>query len=254
MTFANGEKFRLNGDHCKLTAVLQIPQNKNSYPLVIFMHGLTGDKEFPLLTKIADKLEESGIASIHFDFNGHGESEGDLQQMTIPNEIEDAKKIYEYVKNLKQVSSISFVGASQGGVVASMLAGELGANKIKNLVLLAPAGVIEDDVKNGELFSAKFDAENPPEYVEIFGNNRIGKNYIITAQNLNIYEISKKYTGNVLILHGTRDNIVPYSYSIKYSKIYKNSRLKLLDNFDHDFTQDTNKVASIVAGYLIETL
>ena len=24
--------------------------------------------------------------------------------------------------------------------------------------------------------------------VEIFGNNRIGKNYIITAQNLNIYE------------------------------------------------------------------
>ena len=65
-----------------------------------------------------------------FDFNGHGESEGEFSGMTVPNEIEYAKLVYEYVKSLPFVGDIALTGHSQGGVVASMTAGDFGADGV----------------------------------------------------------------------------------------------------------------------------
>lgn len=41
---------------------------------------------------IASDLLSDGIGVVRFDFNGHGKSEGRFQDMTVLNEIEDAKK------------------------------------------------------------------------------------------------------------------------------------------------------------------
>ena len=60
---------------------------------------------------------------MRFDFNGHGDSDGEFENMTVLNEIEDANAILNYVKTDPHVRNIYLVGHSQGGVVASMLAG-----------------------------------------------------------------------------------------------------------------------------------
>ena len=115
----------IDGDHGKLAAIIQTPDGRSQYPMVIICHGFTSQKEYVLLKELADDLEAAGIASIRFDFNGHGESEGRFQDMTVRNEIEDAKKVFDYVRKLPEVTTISIAGHSQGGVVASMVAGEL---------------------------------------------------------------------------------------------------------------------------------
>ena len=130
-TAAQSQNISIDGDHGKLSAVLQTPDAQKNYPLVIICHGFTGNKDSLLLTSLADELAARGIASIRFDFNGHGKSDGDFQDMTVLNEIEDAKKVYDYAGKLPNVTSISIAGHSQGGVVASMVAGELGAKKIQ---------------------------------------------------------------------------------------------------------------------------
>ena len=158
---AQSQSLMIDGDHGKLAAILQTPA-KEKYPLVIICHGFTANKEHKLLAELADELEARGIASIRFDFNGHGKSSGDFQDMTVLNEIEDAKHVYEYASALPNVTSISIAGHSQGGVVASMVAGELGAKKIKALVLMAPAAVLRDDSIRGNLFGVKYDSLNPP--------------------------------------------------------------------------------------------
>ena len=61
----------------------------------------------------ADKLAQNGIATVKFDFNGHAESEGEFSGMTVPNEIEDAKLVYEYVKSLPFVGDIALTGWSR---------------------------------------------------------------------------------------------------------------------------------------------
>ena len=76
-----------------------------------------------MLKEIANSLRDENIASVRFDFNGHGDSDGKFENMTVLNEIEDANAILNYVKTDPHVRNIYLVGHSQGGVVASMLAG-----------------------------------------------------------------------------------------------------------------------------------
>ena len=83
---AKTTEITIDGDHGKLAAILQVPENKTAYPMVILMHGFTSNKEYELFSKTADRLEENGIASIRFDFNGHGESEGRFEDMTVLND------------------------------------------------------------------------------------------------------------------------------------------------------------------------
>ena len=89
------ERVTIDGDHGKLQAVIQKPVLKQGEqcPMVVFCHGFGGSKDGPLFELVADSLQKHGIASIRFDFNGHGKSEGEFKDMTVPNEIEDAKKV-----------------------------------------------------------------------------------------------------------------------------------------------------------------
>ena len=169
--------------------------------------------------------------------------------MTVLNEIEDAKKVYNYASELPNVMSISIAGHSQGGVVASMVAGELGTKKINAIVLMAPAVVLRDDAIRGQLMGVTYDSINPPEYVEIFGGHKVGRNYILTAQTLPIYETAEKFTGAALAIHGTADVIVPYTYSLSYKKIYKRGEVELIDRADHSFVGNEKRVAKIATDF-----
>ena len=248
---AQSQNLWLDGDHGKLSAVLQTPDGKSNYPLVILCHGFTADKNHVLLKTLAKYLERRGIASIRFDFNGHGKSKGKFQDMTVLNEIEDAKKVYEYARALPNVTSISIMGHSQGGVVAGMVAGELGAKKIKSIVLMAPAAVLRDDALRGNLFGASYNALKPPKYVEInnHGLRRVGREYIKTAQTLPIYETAEKFHGKALMIHGTGDVVVPYTYSLSYKKVLKHGEVKLLDGVDHSFRGQERLTAKIAADW-----
>ncbi len=242
----------IDGHHGKLSAIIQKPELKpgEKYPMVMILHGFTGSKNEKLLTTLADTLEAQEIASIRFDFNGHGQSEGRFEDMTVLNEIEDAKRVFEYVKGLEYVEGVSVAGHSQGGVVSSMIAGELGAENIRSVVLLAPAAVLRDDAIRGNVMGVNYDAGNPPETVKIFGKFDLGRVYMLTSQTLPIYETAKKFNGPVCLIHGNADRIVPYTYSLRYDEMYADSELHLLDGADHGFTGFEKTAAGIAVPFL----
>lgn len=82
-------------------------------PLVIILHGFTGNKNESMLKSISDQLLKHKIASLRCDFNAHGESEGKFEDMTVMNEIEDAREFLRFAKGLNFVEKISLVGHSQ---------------------------------------------------------------------------------------------------------------------------------------------
>ena len=249
------ERVTIDGDHGKLQAVIQKPDLKpgQQCPMVVFCHGFGGTKEGPLFELITDSLQKHGIASIRFDFNGHGESEGKFEEMTVPNEINDAKKVIEYVRDLRYVSKVALVGHSQGGVVASMTAGELGSD-ISAVVLMAPAAVLRDDAIRGSTFGKQYNPLDPPEYVELWGPQRLGRNYIKTAFSLPIYETAANYHGPALIIHGNGDRIVPYTYGLRFHQQWKGSEYVLQEYFDHGFSQNIYRTTDIVSDFLLRTL
>ncbi len=250
----------IGGAKGKLAAYLVKPEGLKEgekAPLAILMHGFSGNKEGQLEKLIADSLQKYGVGSIRFDFNGHGKSEGKFSEMTVSNEIEDAKKVYEYACSLPWVDNtkIAIAGHSQGGVVTSMLAGELGASKIKAAVLLAPAAVLRDDAIRGATMGAQYDPLDPPaEGVKLYGNLVLGADYIRTAFSLPIYETAAKYTGPACIIHGTGDKVVPYTYGERYHGIWSNSELHILDFYDHGFSQNVYHAAEIASDFIIKKL
>ena len=253
---AQTQTVTIDGDHGKLHAVIHKPELKDGErcPMVLLCHGFMGNKEGALEKQIAALLQAQGIASIRFDFNGHGQSEGRFQDMTVPNEIVDAKKVIEFVSNLPYVESVAITGHSQGGVVAAMTAGDLGAEKIKAVVLLAPAAVLRDDAIRGSTMGATYDPFNLGEYVELFRGMRLGAEYIRTAFSLPIYETAAKYQGPALIIHGTGDRVVPYTYGERFHQIWDGSELVIIDKADHGFSQQIEQVAGKSAEFLSKAL
>ncbi len=255
-----GDSFSIDGDHGKLSALIQKPELKEGEkcPMVIFCHGFGGTKDGPLFELICDSLQAHGIASIRFDFNGHGQSEGEFKDMTVPNEIEDAKKVVEYVRDLRYVSDLAIVGHSQGGVVASMTAGELSAElgepAFKAVALMAPAAVLRDDAIRGNTMGKMYDPFDPGEFVELWGGMKLGGNYIKTAFNLPIYETAAKYQGPAIIVHGNADRVVPYTYGERFHQIWPKSEYVMQEYFDHGFSQNIYRSTDLVTQFLLKTL
>ncbi|MCH3905062.1 MAG: lysophospholipase [Lactobacillus sp.] len=220
------------------------------YDMAILFHGFTANRNIHLLTELAKQLRDENVASVRFDFNGHGESDGAFEKMTPLNELEDANAILEYVHTDPHVRNIFLIGHSQGGVIASMLAG-LYPDLVKKVVLIAPAATLRSDAEQGKLQTISYNPRHIPDRLH-YQNLIMDGFYMRIAQNLPIYEVSAKFTGPVCLIHGTADKIVSPKASQKYHDLYQNSSLHLLDNADHRLTneQDLQTAVKIATDFV----
>ena len=216
-------------------------------PMVILMYGIFSSKDFIPMPQLAKGLAQAGIASIRFDFDGHGKSEGRKQDMTIEKELADARAVWDYVQSLSYVKGVGLLGHSQGGVVASMAAGRLASESTvpSGLVLIAPGSVIKEACQGGKFFNARFDPEDPPEYIRCLGFYKLGREYLVTTQQLDIYGTAAAYQGPVLLLHGDRDGIVPMWCSERYLEAYgPHATLKVVEGENHTITRRRKQVVA----------
>lgn len=251
--------YQVSGPQGGLAMTLTLPDGfdtaTDSCPLVILMHGIFSSKNFTPMPKIAKQLAKAGIASIRFDFGGHWSSEGEMQLMTIEKEIADALAMWNYACSLPYVSKIGLLGHSQGGVVASMTAGRIAsqgytAKPLYGLALLAPASVLKNACRNGRLFDAKFNPADPPEYVRCFKMMKLGREYLLSTQQLDIYGTAGAYRGPVRIIHGGNDRLVPMWCSEDFVKTYgEAAELIVVEGENHRLSKKTRKVAELVVAF-----
>lgn len=246
----------IDGPSGRLSAVVQRPAHPHRarVPLVVICHGFTADKEGYLLRVLADSLEAHGVASIRFDFDGHGQSEGRFQDMTVPREIDDARCVVAYAHSLPWVGRVVLAGHSQGGVVAAMASALMGKKQVAARILLAPAAVLRDDALRGNTFGAQYDPLDPPEYVNMWDGHKLGGDFIRTAVSLPIYETARRYRGPQLVVHGEADRIVPYTYGLRFHDEGHRSRWQLLPRADHGLGGMESQVARMCALFVLNVL
>lgn len=256
---AYARKFEVYGPQGGIATDITLPKGldpeKDKCPMVILMHGIFSSGNIVPMPALARELADAGIASIRFDFGGHWRSEGEMQHMTIGKEIEDALALWEYVKTLPYVSEIGLLGHSQGGVVASMTAGILASRgeAPSGLVLIAPGSVIQDACRNGRFFGAEFNPADPPEYIKCFGTMKLGREYLLSTQELDIYGTAKDYTGPVRLIHGSKDEIVPMSCSERYVETYgERAELIVVEGENHMITRKKKDVVALAVSFFKE--
>lgn len=249
-------RYLVQGPQGSIATKMRLPKGFNpetdSVEMVVLMHGIFASKDFLPMPKIARELRRQGIASIAIDFGGHGQSQGKKVNMTIPKEIAEARAVYDYVSALPYVSRISLLGHSQGGVIASMLAGELAEEgKAPNrLVLLAPGAVIKEACQGGHFFRNTFDPQNPPSFIRCYGFFKVGREYMLTSQTLDIYGTSEHFQGPVCLIHGTDDHIVPLWCTQRYDSIYQHSQFHLIKGEVHTMHKHLDETTELILQFL----
>ena len=221
-------------------------------PLAILMHGFTGTQDEPVLQATARALTAVGIAAIRFDFDGNGASSGQHVDMTIPSEIADGEAIVDYARALPFVSTIGLAGHSMGGVVAAMLAGQLG-DKVAALALFAPAVGLVSAAREGTFFGNRYDPANPPASVSAFGF-QLGRNFLLTAASLPVKSTAARFTGPVDLIQGSADALVSVASIQQFATVYRHAQVQILDGQDHDFFADPDQVGSDAAAFLASNL
>ncbi len=222
-------------------------------PAVILFHGFTGDKLEPhrMFLKISRALEAKGISSFRFDFSGSGESDGNFEDMTVSNEIAEAKRILEYVQSHERIDQtrISLLGLSLGGMIAGTVAGDL-PDEIQRLVLLAPAGNMSEIVAN---MVRQVGADMSMPYFDRAGD-LVGRNFAIDIQAIDGFTRAKRFQKPVLLIHGTNDMTIPYTVSLRYrDEVYnENASVHLIEGADHTFNGHTweSEVIETVTAFL----
>lgn len=253
------ENVEIQGAKGTLRGYMDRPSGENNQPVVIICHGLTGSKDEMHISKLADELRIRGIASVRFDFNGHGRSDGLFREHTVANEVEDVKCIYEYVKSLPWVdaSRIGIAGHSQGGFVAGVAAGDLGADKIKAVSLLAPAALIHTTTREGICFGNENmqlgDIEELPDSIMVWGRY-FGKEYFKAALETDVYARTAAYEGPVYVLQGTADSKRLYEDALKYKDYLKDCKIEILDNYPHCYDPNIRLAMSKAAQWFLENL
>jgi fermentation-respiration switch protein FrsA (DUF1100 family) len=219
-----------------LRGMLHRPSGSGKYPGVIMYHGFTGTKLEPhrIFWKTSRALEAAGIASVRFDFSGHGESDGHFEEMTLTREVEEGHAILKYTQGLNFIDNerIGILGLSLGGAVASVVAGDVG-KQVASLCLWAPAGMIR------EIFNVIHGGVEPDEagYIDL-GGNRLGAPARDDLNGWDVYGRAQCYKGPVQIIHGDADITVPIKASEEYLRIYgEQANLLAVHEADHTFNR-----------------
>ena len=142
----------------------------------------------------------------------------------------------------RDTTSLYLSGHSQGGLVAALVAG-MEADRIRGLILRAPAFMIPQGARDGLLLGASFDPDHIPDEIDVIKGLKLSGDYLRVAQTIHVEDAIKRFKGPVLILHGDQDDTVPLEDSKKYAEDYSCCEL---DRFwigeTHHFDQDPERM------------
>ncbi|MCI5669237.1 MAG: alpha/beta hydrolase [Oscillospiraceae bacterium] len=217
-----------------IDCVFRTPEGMTAFPVVILGHGYNSTLD--AFSSDMEFFAGNGIGAAAFNFCGGSLSDRSgfpTTSMTLTTEKEDLLAVYNYIISTGRADRVFLFGSSQGGMVSALAAEELG-EKISGLMLQFPAFCIPDD------WSRKFPGGlDIPEVYDMWGMN-IGSGFIREACSMELPQAVGTYPGDVLLMHGDRDDIVSIRYSEWAQKAYKNARLEIFPGQGHGFSEPEN--------------
>lgn len=205
-------------DGLNIYGVAYIPEGPyEKWPLVIYSHGIGSSHAAG--EPYAETLAQKGYAVYCFDFCSSSKrclSDGDANGMTIFTEQKDLSAVLQNLQTQPfiDVQRTYLLGISLGGLVSAMTAAEH-PHKVRNMVLVYPAFCAPDDAR-----------KRPIDETDHYNKAML---------DYDPFEHISAYSGNVTIIHGTEDRLVPIAYSERAETVYPNARLIRIEGAGHGF-------------------
>lgn len=241
------ERYDVSYGDKQLYGMITAPENYKdlTLPTIVIAHGFNNTLE--QYEDYANTLASQGYLVYRFDFYGgsrQSKSGGqDMLDMSVKTEQEDLSQVVAQLSSESFVDSqnLSLLGASQGGVVSTLYAAA-NPDKVHKLVLIFPAYVLFDDIRETYQRLGVASPEDLPA-VLTHRNAQLGRSYVADALDIDIHAEQQKVTAPTLIIHGTEDDVVPYRYGVEASQVIPNAQLVTVQGGGHWISADFNAVA-----------
>ena len=250
---------KLNVDSKKYISYKHIQTDSSKNFIILYIHGYSDNMKESKSMKMEQISKNNKIDLIKLDLYGHGESSGELNNMTMDDWYNCCKTIIEkiiYPTNKK----IIIIGSSLGGWLSYILAEEL---KDKIVAVISIAGAIDFFTEVIEPLIKEEDKDKEFVYEMVYDSGKPSGDFV----SRKLIESSRKYNMlkrdkidincKIRIIHGLKDPVVPYEYSIKFAnKVMSDDvRLYLEKNMNHDLTLKNNlNILEKVVNELINEL
>lgn len=222
--------------------------SEEQLPLIIFIHGYKGYKDWGTWELMGEKFAKAGFYFVKFNMSRNGttiENPNDFAdleafgQNNYSKELEDLELVITHLKNQKEVDSqnVILLGHSRGGGISIIKASE---NKsITKLITLASVSTLDRFPKNEAFENWKKDGvyyienartkQKMPHYFQFF------EDYKNNIERLDVEKACRNLIIPSLFIHGSNDEAVEIKHSENLHHWTKDSQLKIIENAGHTF-------------------
>lgn len=201
-------------DGLRLAGTLVTPGITAERAVVLVHGGGVTREEGGFFTRLAAGLSEAGVASLRCDLRGHGESEGEQQEMTLSAHLNDIRVVMNHIREATKVTTVSLLGASFGGGLCAYYAAKQ-SEHLTRLVLLNPQlnyknryidqkPYWSDDRLNDEA-ARKLREQG---YISHSPTVKHGRGFLNEVFWIRPHLVLGEITAPTLIVHGTQDTFV----------------------------------------------
>jgi pimeloyl-ACP methyl ester carboxylesterase len=248
-------RFTANGNRA-VAAILATPQAATDCA-VLLCHGFLTNKNSTTNKTLTRSLTEEGLATLRFDFFGHGESDGPLEAITVSAAVNQALAALEWLA-VNGYKRIGLIGSSFGGLVSILTAAK--KSDLACLGLKCPVADFAEVLRLefGEAGMAHWKAHH--EIPDVTGGPKpVRMDYALYENSLahDGYEAAAAIKIPTLIVQGEKDELVPLHQSSRLMGALQGKRqLEILPGADHGFTkgEDFKKMATLLSDWMVKHL
>ena len=226
-----------------------IPEQSKRGILVILGHGVTGNKDRPVVVDTANALNKIGFDTLRFSFSGNGDSEGDFRKATISKEIGDLQAVLDTVET--NYERILYVGHSMGGAVGVLTAAK--DSRIHGFISLA--GMV-----NTKAFAETEFGEETPDQGCMWEDETCPLSTDFMNDLCEKIVTVEPHIGSIkvpwLLLHGTADDVVlPKDTETVASILGDQVKVVFVQGADHSFSEPAHKslLVKLVQDWILTT-
>jgi putative redox protein len=252
------------GNGSDLAGIIDRPDSVGVFPVAVFSHCFTCNKDLKAIVRMSRALAEMGIAVLRYDMTGLGGSQGDFSRTSFTTNVADLGSAIAFAQSqLGPVTAL--VGHSFGGAASLAVAGGMGGvlASVSSLRAVVALAAPSDTQHLAVLLTGK-DRRILSEgsgSVNIGGRDwTIRREMIEDLRSHSLPDTISRIQIPTLLLHSPDDSTVSFDHALRIMGLIQASpyggapvSLLSLQGADHLLSQnqeDIDLVASSVAAFL----
>lgn len=237
------EQLSIESSGEEVLGVLQTPEEPCNKPLVIFLHGWTGERTGPNRTfvKASRRIIEEGYPVLRFDFRGSGDSDGSLEEQTITGMLKDLDSVIDRLSGREDIncSEIALIGHSMGGYVSLLHTAR--DNRVETVILWM-GRAYDTEKAHGEPWKKEIERRG----FYISNGHKFTEKYYKDGKSYSSEDAMEKIDVPTGLIYGGFDEKVPPAEG-QYAKSHlgEKAELEIIETLDHLIRGEYNQEAVI---------